>query len=74
MNFEAGSFDAYFYLNGNPIDYQEFYDYGDDTFDIIFDTDANQILLSPGDELEIEINDDAEPIQVDLNIFTYELS
>ena len=70
---ESGSFDVYFYLNGVEVPYQDFYDYGDDSYEVVFDTSSNPIIFMPGDILEIEVYDDLDPSQLDANIYVLEL-
>ena len=70
---EESYFDFYFYLNGVEVPYEDFYDYGDDTYEIVFDTSSNPIIFMPGDILEIEVYGDLDPDQLDANIYVLEL-
>ena len=67
-----GSFDCYFYLNGQEVPYQFFSDYGGGSYEISFDTENNPTIFASGDVLEIEVIDDELIAQVDANIYVLE--
>ena len=69
---EAGIYDTYFYLNGVEIYPEEVVDYGDDNYDIVFDTSNNPIYLAPGDVLEFELYEEPEPSYMDIATYIFE--
>ena len=69
---ETGFLDTYFYLNGTEIYPEEIFDYGDGTYDLVFDTSNNPIFLEPGDHLEFEIYEEPEPTYMDINLYINE--
>ena len=68
-----GAFDCYFYLNGVEVSYQYFSDYGDGSYEIIFDNHNSPVFFEPGDVLEVEIYDDEQLSQLDANLYVLEM-
>ena len=70
---ETGFLDTYFYLNGTEIYPEEIFDYGDGSYDLVFDTVNNPIFLESGDHFEFEIYEEPEPTYMDINLYINEL-
>ncbi len=69
---ETGFLDTYFYLNGTGIEPEEIFDYGDGSYDLVFDTSNNPIFLESGDHFEFEIYEEPEPTYMDINLYINE--
>ena len=69
---ETGVLDTYFYLNGTEIYPEEIFDYGDGSYDLVFDPSNNPIFLASGDHFEFEIYEEPEPTYIDINLYLNE--
>lgn len=69
---DTGILDTYFYLNGEEIYSEEVIDYGDGTYDIVFDTLNDPVFLNPGDLIEFDLYEEPAPTYMDINIYINE--